>query len=272
MVVAYSYCGLFLEHNRLQSSANEIALVGAKKLNENDRLGQMNNMISLCRQLVYFSRNDYEKTKREFANLESFAEPLLKESRESAARLESERKSLSDTARRESQRAMQEKFDSIKGTYVMALPWLKISSAQLSLLKFGKINGLESNVEELSKNKALASEDRSKSYLDLSPLAGGSSPTGLNLYKAETDHKLSGQDSDLPFKLSCLPAPVNGVISPTRILLGRAFKENLPNSDYAPAATHVLLRLQVETGLGPSASSVMEAEGTAITTGASSQI
>lgn len=33
--------------NRLQASANEIALVGARKLNANDRIGQMNNMVAV---------------------------------------------------------------------------------------------------------------------------------------------------------------------------------------------------------------------------------
>src|ERR1700679_3025457 len=57
-LVGYSFSGLYFEHNRLQASADEIALTGAKKLNDRDRIGQLNNMISRCRQLVYSDRDD----------------------------------------------------------------------------------------------------------------------------------------------------------------------------------------------------------------------
>lgn len=279
LVVAYSFSGLYFVRNRLQSSANEIALAGAKKLNEKDRLGQMNNAIALCRQLVYSSRQDYEKTKNEFKELETFAEPLLKESRESADTLESERKVLTDLAKRESLEAMQEQFDSIKASYAMTLPWLQISSPQMISPQFGKIDGLESNVEELTQIKALATDDRNQNNVDVTSNAaagaqpgGGPGAGGLNLYKGEKNHKLSGSDNDLSFKMSSLPAPVKGVISPTRILLTSTFKNSSPSSEYAPPAAQVLLRLKVETGLGPKAEAFMESRGTAITTGASSQI
>jgi len=141
IVVAYSFGGLYFTHNRLQSSADEIALTGAKKLNENDRLGQMNNMVARCRQLVYSSREDYEHTKRDFPDLESFASPLLNESRQSATDMETERKTLTARVQAEAEAAMQHKFNEIKAGYALTLPWLSIHSPQLKMTAFGKVDG-----------------------------------------------------------------------------------------------------------------------------------
>lgn len=269
LLIAYSFCGLYLVHNRLQCTANEIALVGAKKLNDKDRIGQMNNMIARCRQLVYTSREELEDTKKEMPNLEFFAEPLLKESRESAANLESERQQLTAIAKREAVTAMEDQFNAQKASYMVTLPWMKISAPQMKPPTFGKVDGLESNVEELTEVDELAKEDRGQNLVDVS--STGKPDKGLDLYKADTDHKLKGSDSDLNFKLSSLPPPVRGVISPARVLLPRSFKESGSN-DYAPCADQVELKIKVQTGLGPSASSLMESLGTSITTGASAQL
>jgi hypothetical protein len=279
LVVAYSLCGLYFVHNYLQGSANEIALAGAKKINEKDRLGQMNNMIARCRQLVYSSREEYEKTKRELKDLEFFAEPLLKESRDSARELETQRKDLGDLARKEATEAMQRQFDCIKSSYTVTLPWLRISSPRLLTPKFGKLEGLESNVEELTELTDLDKEDRAQNYVDVRSAGGPGGSVGLDLYKAEKNLKLSGTNSepsgadrDLDFKLSSLPAPVNGVIPQARVLLAKAFRDSKSNTDYAPAVVQTEISVKVQTGLGPYASSQMSARGTSITTGASRQL
>lgn len=274
LLIAYSFCGLYLVHNRLQGSVNEIALAGAKKLNEKDRLGQMNNMIVRCRQLVYTSRAELEKTKKDLKDLESFAEPLLKESREAAAKLEGERKNLRDRARIESVETMQAQFDAIRPSYAVTLPWLRISEPRMSSPSFGKLVGLRSNVEELGPFTDLSKDDRARNYVDSPPSgSGGSMSKRLNLYAAEDNLRLSAPDDDLIFKLSTLPPPVNGVISPARILLPRSFTESAATSpDYAPCAAQVRLSIRVQTGIGPYAASIMESTGTCVTTGASGQL
>jgi hypothetical protein len=229
-------------------------------------------MVARCRQLVYSSREEYEKTKRELKDLEFFAEPLLKESRDSARDLETQRKDLGDLARKEATEAMQRQFDSIKASYAVTLPWLRISSPRLLTPKFGKLEGLESNVEELTELTELDKEDRAQSYVDVRSAGGPGGGTGLDLYKAEKNHKLSGTDSDLDFKLSSLPAPVNGVIPQARVLLAKTFRDSKSNTEYAPAVVQTEVSIKVQTGLGPYASSLMSARGTSITTGASRQL
>ena len=95
LLIGYSYGGLFFEHNRLQASANEMALAAARKLNDKDRIGQMNNMIARNRQLVFSGRQQFDECKEKYPGLASLAEELLDESRDSAKTLEAQRKQLS---------------------------------------------------------------------------------------------------------------------------------------------------------------------------------
>ncbi len=139
LIMAYSFCGVYWLHNRLQTSADEISLAGAKKLNDRDRIGQMNNMVARCRQLVHSSREDYDTTKKDYPELASFAEPLLDEARTSAGDLEQERKKMNAVAESEAAQAMKDRFDQIKGTYPMVLPLVDRRQTDSFKLEFRKI-------------------------------------------------------------------------------------------------------------------------------------
>jgi hypothetical protein len=262
LIMAYSFCGLYWIHNRLQTSADEISLAGAKKLNDRDRIGQMNNMVARCRQLVHSSREDFVTTKQDYPELASFAEPLLDEARTSAAELETERQKLTQVAQSESLQAMQARYNDIKGTYAMQLPWLTIGTPQLSLQSLGKIDDVQSNVPEFTQFTKLKDQDRTQNYVTTS--------AGLNLYTAEKNQKLSATDTDLDFNLSSLPALVGTSISPARVVQPRSY--TAVKAGYAPSASQVVLQLDVATGLGIYAGSRLQAKGTAVTTGASRQL
>jgi len=263
LIMGYSFASLFLVNNRLQCSADEIAIAGAKKLNEKDRIGQMNNMVARCRQLVYSSRKDLDDTKKLFPQLESFAEPLLIESRDSADLLERERQKLAQLAESEARQEMQRRFNEVKPKYAMTLPWLKIETPQLAEVRFGRLDDIESNVEELHSGfKDLEQNDNSQGYVDREPAPG------LTLYKCDLNNmQLPGADGDLTFKLSSLPAPVDGIIAPSRIVL----QEHVQNitAGSAPSVTRIKLRMKVDTGLGFKTSANMSTNGVASTTGAS---
>lgn len=261
LLIAFSYGGLFFIQNRLRTSADEIALAGARKLNDQDRIGQMNNMIARSRQLVFSSREELDKTTAEYPQLEGLAQQLLAESRESAILLENQRKSLRDLAVAEANTAMQQKFDEIKGTYPMALPWLTVGTATMPTKKLGKISELQSNVLQLKNIDELETFDSSSGYLHASP--------GLKLYKESIDAKLPATDNDLKFKLCPLPAPVEKTVSPARLVLYKKYKP--AESDHMPCAAQVELKVTIGTGLGANAQSEMTAVGTACATGASVQ-
>ncbi len=262
LIMSYSFCGVYWLHNRLQASADEISLAGAKKLNDRDRIGQMNNMVARCRQLVHSSRDDFDTTKKDYPELASFAEPLLDEARASAADLELERKKMNAVAESEALQAMQSRFNDIKGTYPMVLPWLNIGTPVITARSLGKFDDVQSNVTEFTQFTNLKDEDRTQSYVT-------TSPGGLNLYTAEKNHKLVNTDVDLDFNLSSLPPLIGKQISSARNIQPKDFVP--AKAGYAPSTAQVILQLKVSTGLGIYAGSTLLAKGSALTTGASKQ-
>lgn len=260
VVIAYSFWGLLFVNSRLHTAADEIAMAGAKRLNDRDRLGQMNNMIQRCRQLVFSSRKDFDKTKSQ--EIEQFAKQLLDEAKQSAKDLEDERKNVLGSAKNDANKAMTERFNKIKDTFPMQLPWLIVGTPKFNLDDFGKIKEMDSNVEEMDKIEELKNKDRGSRYVK-------KHGSGLSLYKAEDEGRLD-QDNELVFKLSSLPAPVKRTIAPARTFLQSKFDAETVKSleGYFPSSVKVTLKLDVESGLGPKVSSNMVATGTAITTGA----
>jgi hypothetical protein len=260
-LVGYSFSGLYFEHNRLQASADEIALTGAKKLNDRDRIGQLNNMISRCRQLVYSDRDDSKDVKENFSEIEKVSNQLMDESRQSAQDLENERKKVRALAESEAVQAMHDKFNAIKQSYAMNLPWMRVQTPRVIGVGLGNIDGVDSNVQEFNQFETLRDSDRGQGYVEqLSPK--------LSLYKSNQNEQLQ-DDSDLPFFLTSLPAPLQSEVSPPRVINPDEYQE--ADDDPIPTATQVILDLRVENGIGPSAGGTMKATSTAITTGASDQ-
>ncbi|HMY02069.1 MAG TPA: hypothetical protein PKA48_01895, partial [Candidatus Obscuribacter sp.] len=149
VLIGYSYGGLFFEHNRLQASANEIALAGARKFNDMDRIGQMNNMIARNRQLVFSGRHQLDECVSKAPGLKDLATQLLDESRDSAKTLESQRLQLAVVARKEAKDAVLNKFVQVQGSYAMFLPWMKVEAPSLSGWQCGRAAKVDSNVEAL---------------------------------------------------------------------------------------------------------------------------
>lgn len=257
LVVAGSYGSLVFMQNRLRTSADEIALAGARKLNNMDRMGQMNNMIARSRQYVFASKKQLDAAAANYPHVSLLADRLHQEAREAANELESQRQYLRTLARNEATVAMQQKFDSLKVTYPMWLPWLKIEMPTLAEQKFGKIKDTDCNALELQNVDELAAWDDAEFV---------SNKPGLKLYKEGVNAKLPSADGDLNFKLSSLPTPVDKNINPARMVLQNSFIEL--TSDDLPSATAVKLEIQLSTGIGPQASNKMLAVGTAAATGA----
>lgn len=260
LLIGYSYGGLFFEHNRLQASANEVALAGARKLNEFDRLGQMNNMIARSRQLVFEGRRQLEEANDKYPGIAALANDLLDEAHESAVLLENQRSLLNVVARSEANIAVQSKFDEVKGSYAMFLPWMKVETPELAGYQCGRCTGVESNVEFMATLSGLASFDKEKGYVvgDLHPY-----------YKSHVNAKLSGPDSDLDFKISSLAATVKNSTPPARIILPGNF-HSIASGDL-PSVCRVKLWLPVSTGYGPYAGGKMSCVGAAAATGGLSQ-
>lgn len=261
LLIGYSYGGLIFTHNRLQGSADEIALAGARKLNENDRVGQMNNMVARSRQMVMQAQLNLDKVQSDYPQLQSIAEEQLDEAKNCAEELEQQRTYLKNLATMESVQAMEKKFDQIKGSYPMNLPWMKVASPQLDKMRLGYLENIESNVEQLQNIKELEDHDEAKGYVKNNPK--------LKLYKQGASKSLPAPNDSMQFYLSSLAAPVEKTVSPAHIVLSKAFQKlDLP---LIPTCTKVELTLKVGTGLGGNANQDMKVESAAAATGASPQ-
>jgi hypothetical protein len=159
---------------------------------------------------------------------------------------------------------MTTKFNQLRPSFQVILPWLQTNMLQLMAFRFGRLNDIECNVNELPGINSLDTSDHSKNYIQTA-LAG----MGLNLYREGIDARLTGASTDLSFKLSSLPAPVQALVSPARISQTSAFQ--IIMDDQIPSATQVKLSLNVGTSLGVAAQTQVNAIGTAIATGASPQ-
>lgn len=261
LLIGYSYGGLIFTHNRLQGSADEIALAGARKLNENDRVGQMNNMIARSRQLVIESQINLDKVQSDYPQLQAIAEEQLEEAKDCASELDQQRSYLANLATTESLVAMEKKFDQIKGSYPMSLPWMKVGSPHLDKMRLGYLENIESNVEQLHNIKELEDHDQAMGFVK----SGGK----LKLYKQGVSKTLPAPNDSIQFYLSSLAAPVDKTVSPAHIVLSKAFQKlDLP---LIPTCTKVEITLMVGTGAGGNASQKMKVESAAAATGASPQ-
>lgn len=258
LLVGYSFGGLFFTQNRLQTSANEIALAGARKLNEYDRVGQMNNMTARSRQLVAYSRKQLDQCQSDNPGLVPLAQQLLDEARNDAQSLDVQRKKLRLLAQAEAFDAMDNKLAEVEETYPMNLPWLKVTMPVMVEANFGKCAQVESNVEQLNFIDEVEAKDGSSSYVT----NGG----GLKLYKNDINAKLDGLDSDLNFKISSLPAPVEKTVSPARLVLASTYRDN--SGDQIPSCCQVKIKLNVSSNLGVKSGGTLESTGTAGATGA----
>ncbi|MBX9686981.1 MAG: hypothetical protein K2X27_09780 [Candidatus Obscuribacterales bacterium] len=256
MLIAGSFAGVFFAQSRLQSSANEIALFGARKLNEFNRLGQMNDMLARCRQLVFASHKQKEDAEQAHNDLllEKLTKQLDDEALDSAEKLESERHKLALAAREDARISINQEFSKIKDSYRISLPWLTIDAPDLLINDSGSVKGMQSNAQELQGFEELTQQDKSN-------LVDGK-PTSL--YRAENDAKLPIPNSP-SFKFSPLAPAVGNEMAPARAVLPDTFKALA--ADYAPCCARAGLKIRVGTGLGPNAGGNLQVVAAAVATG-----
>lgn len=257
IILAMSFAGLLFAFNRLQTTADELAIAGARKLNELDRIGQMNNMIARSRQQVYACRQQLEVAQTHHPQLVDLTHRLLEEARDGAAELEHQRTHLRGVNSSEVQAAVMEKFNQIKGRHALVLPWINAGIPETPQIKLGYIDQVQSNVTVLENLDELHNADIGPSVSD----------SQSDLYKENIDARLAGSDGDLSFKMSSLPAPVLETVAPARETLANSFRTS--PGDHLQSAVQVEIVLKVDTMIGASGSGKFHSIGTALATGAS---
>jgi hypothetical protein len=257
IVVASSFGTLFFVHNRLQATADELALEGAKKLNEQDRMGQMNNMVARSRQLIYDADDANMDVQAHLTHLSEVSNMLHEEAREGASLLENERTKLKNISKLEAISAVVNRYNEIKNGHNLVLPWLQADVPVHPVIRFGYTEHTDSNAAEMSGIDELDNKDKMQGLI---------TTDGSKLYKKNIDARFnSGNDTDLHFLLSSLPAPVQKTVSPARAILAKNFKLG-PDAQLA-STVQVELKMDVDTKLGAETHSTMQCVGTAETNG-----
>ena len=191
-----------------QSGADQYALTSANALNSGDRIGQMNNVIERCRELVYISRVNNGKAQQPMNKLYiALSAQLLDESRENAKLVEEERKNQIKQCVKNMQSAIVATKKVAPTGNRLKMPWFESAYPHIESMKLGYIKSVESNVENLLVIPDLREFDVERKYIQ----------KGSNLYLGNINAKLPAPDDDLDFKLSALPADVKKTISPSRL-------------------------------------------------------
>src|SRR5262249_36522449 len=214
LVVGMSFASLFAIQLAAQSMANEIAMAAAQALNDSDREGHMNNMISRNRQLVFAARETHDLAANECPSLRLLADQLLDETRGGASDLERERRNLLEIAQQEATTNGRQAFERLKSHTNLSLPWLQTGVARMTNFSLGFADGVETNVVTPTGLPVLTKFDRDRGY----------ARNKSNLYRANLNARLPGADADLNFNLASLAAPVKAVASQSHLMSASDFK------------------------------------------------
>jgi hypothetical protein len=251
-ILGFGFYLLLAQQKKGQNQADNLTLTLAEQLNKDDKIGQMNNVVARCRELVYVSRQNSDAAASErSAILVPLANQLLDESRSSAQFVEAERKNQITYITKQAKQAVQDYNMHTHVDSTFTLPWFKTYDPQVKDVSLGYINNVQSNVINTEVIPELRDFDEQKKYFE----------KGSQLYRGNIDAKLPSPDSDLIFKLSSLPADVDNTVSPPRLTNPEVFVKMAPlfenhkftnqtTPDQIPSAVHVIENMDVSMKAG----------------------
>ncbi len=265
-MIGFAFYLLLSEQKRGQTEADKLALEISKCMNENDRIGQINNLVVRNRELVYASRLTANTTVN--SNL-SFCAPLaqqlLDEASANSVAIDKERKTQI-TLQQKKIRDVVERYNMhTQNVTTFSLPWWKTYGLQVFQVNGGSLRDVQSNVEHTEIYEDLNFDDKRAKYFQ----------AGSNLYMGNINAKLPAPDNNLDFKITSLPAPVEKLIAPARLAnpeifhFGNLFFEDgkavTQSFDQIPTAVQVLGRMDVQMREG---NQRVQIGSTAVTNGA----
>lgn len=198
---------LLLVRARAQCTADAMALSIAKKLNKDDRIGELNELQQASRELIFVSRRTYDQScDSRIPELNALCDQLLQDARAGHPFLEAERQNQIRAIGKEIQDAAQIYNRNRNKIRQTAFLGLQTYEPEITRVDCGRIVNVNSNVKAFEAIPELATFDRDKGYVD----------RASKLYKCEIDAKLPSLDSDLDFYFSSLPAYVGKTCAPSR--------------------------------------------------------
>ena len=215
-IVAFAGYMLLSQQKRGQTDADEVTLNVAKLMNGDDRVGQMNNVVERCRELVYVSRTNLNKSTSVPNGLyQSLAQQLLDESRANSLLVENERlNQINLTTQRVKNYIAQHNGTTRTGSR-LSLGFFQTQFPIILQADFGTTAGVQCNVENLLVIPELKDYDVNQRFIQ----------PGSNLYMGNINAKLPSPDSDLNFMLASLPANVGGTVAPVRLANPEVFQQ-----------------------------------------------
>ncbi len=216
-LVGFTFYMLLSEHNKAQSRAERSTLGLAKILNEDDRVGQVNNVIARSRELVFLSRrNQQTALDKKLSNWEPLARFLVEEARAGADLVEGERKNQIDISKK-AVRYFSDHYNlHTIDKPIFSLPFFHTWDSEISDVYVGSVINEQSNVLNTDIYPDLREFDEKERYFQ----------KGSNLYLGNINAKLPSPDNDLDFKLAAVHAPVDSTVAQPRILNSSAFKQS----------------------------------------------
>lgn len=206
---------LMTSQKRTQNKIETLSLSMATSINKDDWVGQMNNITSYARELVYSSRKALDQTVAHHPRMRPLATQLMDEARQSAILVESERGLLKVMILKDLQKAtiQAESEESRKGT--TDLPGVSADPTHISKVEAGYIDGVLSNVSIPEGLPDLQEYDLANKYTNKKS----------NSYLGNINAQLPAPDDDIAFEICSLPAPARNTIAPVRLTSNSVFRK-----------------------------------------------
>jgi hypothetical protein len=268
--IAFWFQLVFFSNQRLQDSAEKVALNAAQKLNENDNAGRLNNLTCDARELVFTARQMYERTSTDghFKDYEALARQVLEQSREGAREVAAERQRLVNATVADMRVLVKGKTTSLGRE--MELFDASVEKPKLIDFKIGSLDNMESNVEAPQAVAELVEYDNAQRFLKHGK--------DFDFYVAGKALKLPSPDDDLDFVLSPLPMAVNGTAAPMRLVSESHFKPTMTiveggkdaigSCSIMPSCVQVLMSVKMKSKVVDNVESGTKSLSTACTNGA----
>jgi hypothetical protein len=246
MAVLLGFYSMVVMQKHGADKAECFSLTAAQKLDDNDRIGQMNNMESRCRELVYLSRQDELEAGASGCPIyQQMSEELLQESRDGATTLDSEYSTVLTDITEDCRQLLKNPSAAEGSTLTLTLPWLKESDKRVESIALGYARGVDSNVYANTNVADLLQFDRQNNFFADNSV----------LFRGNVDAKLPGADSDLHFRISSLPAPVDQSVTQSHVIDAAKFVKTMSvdqgketaMTSYLPSAVEYVRSSQMTT-------------------------
>ncbi|MBY0552457.1 MAG: hypothetical protein K2W95_34570 [Candidatus Obscuribacterales bacterium] len=205
-MLCFTLHNLLFQCDRCQQSSDSLVIDMAGAMNSNDRISQINEMEARSRELIFNSRQHLNAcAQRDLSFLAPLCDKFVVEARDGHSLIELERKNQIEQICRELCLSA-ERQNKIAQQGGWTLAGVTTNASVIERIEAGRVDGVESNVPAARLHEELLEHDMQRGFLQ----------KGSMLFRAGVNAKLPGEDGDLDFMLSGLPACVEGVSAATR--------------------------------------------------------